>query len=60
MSLGNIAYLVLVVGGFSTFAVVLFSAWAWTNWSIRVPDRAAKQPHRIDPDPKRAPYAKAA
>jgi hypothetical protein len=33
MSIANTAYLILVVAGFTSFGVVLFSAWVWTNWA---------------------------
>jgi hypothetical protein len=32
MSGGQMAYLVLVIAAFSTFAVVLFGTYVWVNW----------------------------
>ena len=34
MTFANLAYLIMVIAGFSGFAVVLFTVWVWTNWAL--------------------------
>ena len=57
MSLVNVAYLVLVVAGFGSFFVGLFSVWVWSNWSEWFPARtesAGREPEaRCGPEPFR-------
>jgi hypothetical protein len=54
MSLPNIAYLVLVVAGFSSFFVALFWGWVFVNWSEWFPvPTASRRPRRREAT---APY----
>ena len=60
MSLVNIAFLVMVVAGFSSFAVVLFSAWVWTNWSEWTAGRAPASAPALHAHAEPLEHAKAA